>query len=366
MPAGPIYTTGFSRSAEDETWDRFVARCPGGHHEQTTLWGRVKSHYGWRPVRGVVTRNGELVGGFQLLTKSIKRIGKIGYLSRGPVSIDKSPAVASHIADAVDRAARREGIHYLVVVPSYQGDGLNASLVDRGFQLKPDYLPPTGLSEATLLLDLGLDNEKLLAHMRPELRRILKNTDRRSITIKDGGEQDVEVFRRLMWALCERRGTAPTPPQEDFFHHIWNAFHSSGAARFIILAYEGRPIAGALLFTFGDSARLWKVGWDGDQAKRYPTQLLWWEAILRAKKSGFRYFDIVGIDRAHAQAILREEHIPSSKEYGMTFFKTSFGGQVVLLPEVLCKIYNPVFRFVIDRWGRQIMSLKMINRAAYV
>ena len=88
--------------------------------------------------------------------------------------------------------------------------------------------------------------------------------------------------------------------------------------------------------------------------------------IKWAKGSGYSYFDIVQIHAGHAKAILRGESIPSTKEYGVTFFKTSFGGQVILLPEPLCKIYNPMVRFVVNRWGSQILRLKFMNRAANI
>src|ERR1039458_10485493 len=52
-----------SREGRDSAWDSFVARCPGGHHEQTSLWGEVKGVYGWQSFRIVVTRENEILGG---------------------------------------------------------------------------------------------------------------------------------------------------------------------------------------------------------------------------------------------------------------------------------------------------------------
>ena len=179
------YSIEVSHDLEDRRWDEFVSRCPGGHHEQTSLWAQVKSHYGWRPVRGVVARNGELAGGFQLLTKPFKWGGKIGYVSRGPVSICQDPRLLGAITDEVDRLARKEGIQYLVVVPSYAGHAFGSHFKDRGYLFKPEHLPPTGIPEATLILDLGLDNDQILSHMRPEIRRVVKNGYRQGMTVRE-------------------------------------------------------------------------------------------------------------------------------------------------------------------------------------
>ena len=364
--AGNPYSVEISRNVEDRHWDEFVARCPGGHPEQTSLWGQVKAFYGWRPVRGVISRNGEVAGGFQLLTKSFKWGGKIGYVSRGPLAVSDDPRLLEIIASELDQLAKREGVVYLAVVPSYIGHTFLPFFRERSFIPKPDSIPPTGLTMATLILDLSQELNQIWAHMRRDLRRFIRVGYRQGITVREGSEDDVEPFRRLMWALCERRGVSPTPPQSDFFQNLWSVFHPKGYVKLFFSEFERKPVAGGLVFAMGDSVRFWKTGWAGDNVKRNPSPVLWWEIIKWAKSSGFRYFDIVQIHLAHAKAILRGERIPSTKEYGMTFFKTSFGGQVILLPEALCKIYNPLLRLVVKRWGRQIMSLKFMKWAGTI
>ena len=364
--AGSPYALEVSRNVEDRRWDDFVVRCPGGHHEQTSLWAQVKSCYGWRPVRGVVSRNGEVAGGFQLLTKSFKWGGKIGYVSRGPLAVSDDPRLLEIIASELDLLAKKEGVVYLAVVPSYIGHAFLPFFRERSFIPKPDSIPPTGLTMATLILDLSPELSHIWAQMRKSLRRFIRVGYRQGITVREGSESDVEHFRQLMWALCERRGVPPAPPQRDFFQNLWSVFHPKGYVKLFFSEFEKKTVAGGLVFTLGDSVRCWKTGWAGDHVKRNPSPVLWWEVVKWAKNNGFRYFDIVDIHLAHAKAILRGESIPSTKEYGTTFFKTSFGGQVILLPEVLYKIYNPMVRFVVHRWGRQILSMNFMHRAGNI
>jgi hypothetical protein len=46
-------TVRISRERRDPDRDSFLVNCPGGHHEQTSLWAEVKGFYGWRGVRDI-------------------------------------------------------------------------------------------------------------------------------------------------------------------------------------------------------------------------------------------------------------------------------------------------------------------------
>src|SRR4051794_39623342 len=63
-------------------WDDWVATVPGGHHLQTSGWGYVKADAGWRATRILVRDGGQIVGGCQLLVRSVPLIGAIGYDAR--------------------------------------------------------------------------------------------------------------------------------------------------------------------------------------------------------------------------------------------------------------------------------------------
>ena len=110
--------------------------------------------------------------------------------------------------------------------------------------------------------------------------------------MREGTEPDVETFRQLMWALCERRGTSPTPPQKDFFEHLWRTFQPSSFVRLFIAELGGRVISALLTIPFGDTVRAWKIGWAGDHAKSSPNAMLYWDAIRWSKRNGYRLFDL--------------------------------------------------------------------------
>jgi hypothetical protein len=135
-------TVRMSRGGCDPDWDSFLDRCPGGHHEQTSLWGEVKGCYGWLPLRIVVSRGNRIVGGVQLLIRSLGRWGRIGYIARGPSAVYSDPELIDFIIAQLDRAAVREKLAYLVVMPPYNGRVFEPGLIRLGFRRKPNHLHP--------------------------------------------------------------------------------------------------------------------------------------------------------------------------------------------------------------------------------
>jgi peptidoglycan pentaglycine glycine transferase (the first glycine) len=351
-----------SRERRDPEWDSFLARCPGGHHEQTSLWGEVKGLYGWKPFRIVVSRGNQIIGGVQVLTRYVGRWGRIGYVMRGPSAVCHDPELIQFILAQLNQAAVCEGLTYVVVVPSYNGHVFELGLNRLGFRRKPNLLPPGGITTATLLLDLSSDLDSLLSGMRPRMREHLKRAGRAGIKVREGTGTDVETFRQLMWALCERRGTSPTPPQKDFFEHLWRVFQPSGFVRLFMAELEGRVISAALTFSFGDTVRFWKIGWAGDHAKSSPNAMLYWDAIRWSKRNGYGHFDVVDIDNNLARTLLRGGPVDWTSVSGTSLYKIGFGGSPVLLPEPYYRFYHPLLRIFAQAGGSKLIESPVVAR----
>ena len=102
-----IYTTP-GRIALDE-WDALVERTPGTDVTQLSAWARVRASAGFSPLYVHAHRDGKLVGGAQLLYRRVPVVGRVGYVSYGPV-VDHSAvdgdAVRTAIADALRALGR--------------------------------------------------------------------------------------------------------------------------------------------------------------------------------------------------------------------------------------------------------------------
>ena len=353
------YSIQVSCDQYDARWDQFVASCRGGHHEQTSLWVQFKfNYYGWEPIRIIVSRNGVIYGGVQILKRRLKWFGNIGYVTRGPLSISEDPELLNVIVAALDNAAKHARLKYLAVIPSYTGHHFVPLLEKLNFMPKPDFLPPSAVMRATLVLDLAEDIDKLMERMRRNLQRDLRRALSSGLVFREGAENDIETFRRLMWALCERRGCAPSPPQKDFFHNLWKMLHAHGHLKLFLVEFDKTPVSAVITFPFGDTVRLWKIGWNGEHEKLRPNALLYWEVIKWSKQNGYRYFDFVWIDLESANKLHRGEAIQPDNTNGMSFFKIGFGGQVILLPEQYLKFYNRLVQLLFRFGGRQLLASK--------
>src|SRR5881396_2115082 len=104
-----------SRGSADPQWDVFVLSCPDGHHEQTSLWGRVKAAYGWQPVRLVLRSGDQIIGGAQVLTRGVGRLGTVAHVCKGPLVMRSDPHLVARVVDELHRFGRKSRWAYLAV-----------------------------------------------------------------------------------------------------------------------------------------------------------------------------------------------------------------------------------------------------------
>lgn len=347
---GSAFDVRISRDEQDPEWDAFLAGCSRGHHEQTTLWARLKACYGWQAVRAVVRDGGAIVGGAQVLCRPVGALGRIGYVMRGPCLAADDPSAVAITMQQLNHVARSERLDYIVVVPPYDGRLIERALVDDGFRRKPDALPPGHVMTATLILDLSPDLDALIGGFRRTTRNNIRQASRAGVTVREGESADVETFRRLMWALCERRGTSPSPPQKDFFENLWRIFRPERAVQLFVAEASGRPVSAAIAFAFGNTVRVWKVGWTGEHAGTHANAMLWWEAIRWSKRTGFRYFDFFQIEENLARDLLSGRPVKWAFDQSQSrrpdlrsasFFKLGFGGTPAILPAPHYRFYHP-------------------------
>lgn len=356
-------STRISYELNDEAWDAFLAGCPNGHHEQTSMWGRVKKAHGnWEPVRLIQEAHGQIVGGAQILIKRVGRYGSVGYISKGPVLAAPTEASCRRIAEEVKELGRSLKLSYLVNEFPYEGEGLAASYDQLGFLRHPHSIPPTHLMEATTFLDLSQPLEKLMASCRTTLRANIRNSFKKGLVVRAAEEHEVPVFWKLMCQLCERRGISPNPAYREFFESLWKAFTPAGALRIFLASVEGETIAGMLVFKFGGWARVWRIGWSGQFPKHHPNEALWWKSIEWAKAEGCNFFDFVWLPRESAEAHLLGQPIPPGPWLGVSEFKIGFGGKVILLQPARSFAYQPLLRCFLRARGERLLESKLGER----
>lgn len=353
--------TEISREPFDVEWDAFVDHAPGGHHLQTSLWAQVKAHYGWRAVRVKLRSGGELIGGSQLLLRPAP-FGAIAYCPRGPLSAESDPAVVDVVLDAVASVARRERILYAKVQPPAGREDLEPVLLGRGFVASD--LPAAPV--ATVLVDLSLRDEELLARMRPSARANMRKARGQGVVVRAAGAGGLPAFGALLAKTSERQAFPPYPI--EYYAEILSRFGVDARAELLLAERDGEVLAGSLIVGYGASVVCKMSAWSGSNAKLHPNELLHWHAMAWARERGYRWYDLEGIKEPVARALLAGEPLPELGRRGPTAFKLGLGGEVAVFPRAYDRSFQRLLvwpaRLVAPRLSRlESIAHRVVGRS---
>lgn len=342
-------------AGSEPEWDAFVAATEGGHHAQTSRWGEVQSRRGWDVTRLLTSDDGgRMSGGVQVLTRRVRGLGRVGYIDRGPLLADFDPRSSRAATEMLQGFARDNGVTLLVVQPPDNAHELHRVMRSAG--LGPSHIK-TSLA-ATTRLDLTLGPDELMARMKSKTRYNIRLGKRSGITVRVGERADVRTFHEMLVQTADRQGFIANSRSylEDLFDTLGRE------CRIFIAEYEGRPIAGMLALTFGDTIVYKRGAWSGEEGKRRPNEVMHWEAISWGIDNGYRWYDFDGIEPSAASAVLDGDRIPGDAIQSVTRFKLGFGGDVLLLPETSTYLPNRIVRFAHDRVYSRVADVRIVKR----
>jgi len=341
MIGGETAVAWISKEREDCFWDKFLQGTPLGQFQQSTIWARAKYPGGWSSVRVLVTTRGELVSGFQMLTKSSLR-GRMGYVSKGPVVLPGHDGLAEYATELLRMLTRKEKLMALVVQPPDLCLQMSEALAGNGFMLNS----LTKVNDATWMVDLRDGFEAVEQRMSKETRKKVRQAVNRGLKIREGGRQDIEAFFELMLSTCQRQGVEPNPPNAQHLLALWDAAHPKGCIRLFFSEFEGTPVTGQICIGFGKTVTLWKKGWSCTESQRNPNDLSIYEALKWASREGYQFCDFSAFGRQMAIAMLNGEPLSSEQEHSRHMFHVRFGGNPRLLPEARIYFPNPMIRSI--------------------
>ena len=346
-----------SRAVEDDVWDHFLQGVRLGHLQQSSAWARAKAIYGWQPIRMVVTLDGKVVGGFQILARR-GRVGHIGYAARAPVVVPEDPALVDFTLELLTRTAKDSHLTALLIQPPDFSAIDGAALARHRFL--PNYMKDLIL--ATCLLDLSAGMDQIDRGIRRSTMVEVRQARRRGITIREGGDADVGTFFRLMSTTCQRRGGTPDPATEEAMMELWKAFRACGSARLTLAEFEGEAVAGGLFMCFGDRVTFWRKGWLKAHRERHPNQLLLYEGIEWAHRNGYKLFDFCALYFETAAALLRGEPLSEAQKQTKDYAHLAFGPKPLLLSQGSVYLRNPLARILYRAVGPRKWFQKIKKR----
>lgn len=317
-------------------WNAAVRDLPCAHVLQTWEWGAFKQvETGWIPERLLFKNaDGAAVAAASVLTRRAGPL-RVMYVPKGPVLDYSHPDLMGGVLDHLERLARQRRAVWLKIDP----DVIAGTGIPGGADLdRPPHEDPTGQRvldllrsrgwrfsasqvqfRNTLTLDLSQSEEALLAGMNQGTRRKVRTGPKKDVTVRPANQPaDLQTLYDLYTITGARQGFLIRPL--DYYREAWSRFIEAGLAEAFLAEWEGKPLAGLVLFHFGPKAWYFYGMSSDDERDRMPTYLLQWEAIRWSKARGYATYDFWGAP---------DEFTESDPMWGVYRFKDGFGGTVV-------------------------------------
>jgi lipid II:glycine glycyltransferase (peptidoglycan interpeptide bridge formation enzyme) len=192
----------------------------------------------------------------------------------------------------------------------------------------------------TAIINLSKSEEELLRAMHEKTRYNIRLAAKKGVEFKIYDSKSKNEFDKF-WALLgatSKRDRFST--HKKYYYEKLLAIRSVAFSNELFFAeYRGEILAAALVNFYGDGATYLHGASSGSHREVMAPAFLHWGIIQEAKKKGFKYYDLWGIDE--------------KKWPGVTRFKLGFGGEIIEYPSSFDIIYSPIW-YQIYRAARQI------------
>jgi len=331
--------TAASDHRADEAWDHFLQQSPLGQFQQPRRWAAVKSLDGWKRELILLDPNQLEAGGLQLLWRST-RIGRIGYVSKGPVLAQEDQGSINLSLDALHATARSLRLRALILQPPDQSQ---ISAEDLGRHHFSDHSVPSVI-HSTATIPLCGDRESVLTRMSRQVRWEVRAALRRGAMVRRGDRTDLPHFFELMCESSRRQKARPNPSRVESLETLWDRFNPKVFLNFTRVA--NHDVAGLLMIGHGRRLTIWKKGWNSEATQFHASCLLMVETLVWASENGYSSVDLVAIDPGIARTVLSGVALSGPQLKSRDLFHLRLGAQPKLLPPARVLILNPRLRKV--------------------
>lgn len=372
---------------DPQAWNTLIASLPNPHLLQTWEWGEVKRGVGWRPIPLVwyyskdqlsigvfktnedsaepehqvrigkdmsagtipetVVNNQNAVAAAALVLQRTVPIGgfaarlRLMYVPKGPLLADwHDSGLRKRVLSDLKTIAHERGAIFIKIDPdvcigkgipglpdseeSEPGQSVCNELQQSGWRFSDEQIQ----FRNTVHLDLTSTEDDLLAAMKQKTRYNIRLAQRKGVSVRVGGANDLGLLYKMYAETALRDGFVIR--DEAYYRSVWGTFlrpdsepvkHKTfPVMQPLIAEVQNEPVAGLLLFRF--ASRAWYIyGMSRDlHREKMPNYLLQWEAIRRAKSAGCQIYDLWGAPDNFSE---------DDPMWGVFRFKVGLGGQVV-------------------------------------
>ena len=321
-------TIGTREITDRSTWDMALTSLPSPHVLQTWDWGDFKSRWGWQPTRLLFEEDHRPIAAAQILRRPLPRTPlSVTYVPRGPVvDHNNTQLLVEVLADLEQQASQQRSLFIKIDPDVWLGYGTEdisvlpeamtvlKTLAQRDWRQSAEQIQ----FRNTLIIDLTMDEDKLLSNMKSKTRYNVRLTKRHGVCVRHGDESDLGIFYQLYNETSQRDGFLIRPAA--YYLDVWGQFMRAGRAHLLLAEIEGDATAGLILFHFRQTA--WYMYGASSRRRRnlMPNYLLQWEAIRLAKNLDCTRYDMWGAP---------DYFDDSDPLWGVYRFKTGFGGETM-------------------------------------
>lgn len=220
-------------------------------------------------------------------------VGKYFYIPRGIAEKVKSEKlkVKSFLNELVG-LAKKENAGWVRVDLKDKNDlnlikNINCKIVKAPHDMQPKEI---------FVLDISKSEEELLAEMSQKTRYNIKLAQKRGISLRTANEyentNDISEFIRLVKATAKRKGISFHA--EDYYRKMFENLPEN-MLKLYVAEYNGKVIAANVVVFYGDTATYLHGATDDEYRNVMAPYLLQWQAILDAKKTGCKFYDLGGV-----------------------------------------------------------------------
>ncbi|MDD2498220.1 MAG: peptidoglycan bridge formation glycyltransferase FemA/FemB family protein [Desulfitobacteriaceae bacterium] len=320
---------------DKELFNSFIEVHPKGHLLQTWEWGEIKSKTGWRPLRLLVEKDGRAVAAVSLLKREIPVLKRnIFYAPRGPVIDIKDSELFMYLLEEIKNLAQKHNVIFLKIDPDVSSDdeswqtalktaGFKSAEKGEGFEgVQPKYV---------FRLDITPSEEELMKSFHQKTRYNIRLSERKGVKIKeDCSREDLPDFYRILLETAERDRFLIR--SYSYFEDFYDYLVPKGFGKLFMAEYQGKPIAGTLMFKLGKKA--WYIYGASSNAARnvMPNYLIQWTMIKWAKSQGCTMYDFRGVPGQLSE---------DNPLYGLYRFKKGFNGDFTEFIGEYDLVYQP-------------------------
>jgi lipid II:glycine glycyltransferase (peptidoglycan interpeptide bridge formation enzyme) len=282
-------------------WGSLAAAFADHNLYQTWHFGACRAAEMHAEVSRLIVRRDDAVIG--LAQARIKRLPVIGagvaHVLFGPLwrRPDAMPADLQVVLEAVrDEYATRRGLN-LQIVPNLPEADMPGDAADT-FAAAGFERDPLVESYRTFRLDLTPPLEELRKGLAQKWRNGLNQAERNRASVVASSDPSAMAAFESLYVEMKARKAFETDVSIELFRTLQDTLPAAERPLVLLATVDDQPVAGHVSSTLGDTS-LYLLGASNETGRTHKAAyLLQWQAIVRARELGKRWYDLGGIDPA--------------------------------------------------------------------